>query len=99
MWLTVNQRFRKELHKRPNARIRVGHYHTLPCPRGNLYQAIRKQLGVSRADMAKYIGISEGALRYRERTKRVYHLCEMVALLEASGMTPEQFMELVNKIA
>jgi len=99
VWLTVNQTFRKALHKRPNARIRVGHYHTLPSPKGNLYQAVRKILGMSRANMAKHIGISEESLRYRERTKRVYHLCEMVALQQASGMTWEAFGELLNDIA
>ena len=87
------------MHKRPNARIRVGHYHTLPSPKGNLYQAVRKILGMSRANMAKHIGISEESLRYRERTKRVYHLCEMVALQQASGMTWEAFGELLNDIA
>ena len=99
MWLTAHQTYRKALHKRPNARIRVGHYHTLPSPKGNLYQAVRKILNISRANMAKHIGISEESLRYRERTKRVYHLCEMVALLQVSGLTPEDFMQLVNDIA
>ncbi len=99
VWLTVDQTFRKALHKRPNARIRVGHYHTLPSPRGNLYQAVRKILGISRANMAKHIGISEESLRYRERTKRVYHLCEMVALQQVSGLSADKFIQLLNDIA
>lgn len=99
MWLTLDQTFRKALHKRPNARIKVGHYHTLPSPKGNLYQAVRKGLGISRANMAKHIGISEESLRYRERTKRVYHLCEILALLQISGMTTDAFMDMINDIA
>ena len=98
MWLTVNQSGNKPLHK-VNARIRTGHYHTLPHSKGNLYQAIRKRLGLSRAAMAKVTGITEDQLRYRERTKRMYHLCEMVALQQVSGLSADEFMQLLNDIA
>lgn len=82
-----------------NARIPVGHYHTLPQSRGNLYQAVRKVTGKPRSAMAQLLGISEYQLRYRERTKRVYHLCEVAALYVASGMTTEDFMQMINDIA
>lgn len=98
MWPNVSQ-YHNRLHKRPNAKIKVGHYHTLPMSRGNLYQAIRKRLRMSRAQFAEYINISEQALRYRERVKRMYHMCEILALLQASGMTTDQFAELLNDIA
>jgi transcriptional regulator with XRE-family HTH domain len=87
------------LHKRPNARIRIGHYHTLPQSKGNLYQAVRKLLGMSRAQMSGMIGITESQLHYRERAKRMYHPCEVVALHVISGMTPDEFMQLLNDIA
>lgn len=81
------------------ARIPVGHYHTLPQGRGNLYQAVRKVTGMPRSAMAQVLGISEHQLRYRERTKRVYHMCEVAALYVASGMTTEDFMQMINDIA
>jgi DNA-binding transcriptional regulator YiaG len=98
MWPTVSQHHNR-LHKRPNARIKVGHYHTLPMSKGNLYQAIRKRLKMTRVQFSEYIGISTTALRYRERVKRMYHMCEILALLQASGMTTEEFAQLLNDIA
>ena len=98
MWPNVSQHHNK-LHKRPNARIKVGHYHTLPMSKGNLYQAIRKRLGLTRVAFGELIGISPVALRYRERCKRMYHMCEILALLQASGMTTEEFAQLLNDIA
>lgn len=77
----------------------MGHYHTLPQSKGNLYQAVRKGLGLSRAAMGDMLGITEAQLRYRERTKRMYHLCEMVALQQVSGLNAEEFMQLLNDIA
>ena len=87
------------MHKRPNARIRIGHYHTLPQSKGNLYQAVRKHLGLSRVDMGKMIGITEAQLHYRERAKRMYHPCEVVALQQVSGLSADDFMQLLNDIA
>jgi len=81
------------------ARIKVGHYHTLENARGNLYVAIRKRLGLTRAAMAQQLKIGEETLRYRERMKKVYHPCEILALLEVSNMTLEDFMQLLNDIA
>lgn len=98
MWPTVSQHHNR-LHKRPNARIKVGHYHTLPMSKGNLYQAIRKRLKMTRAQFSEYIGISTTALRYRERVKRMYHMCEILALLQASGMSTDEFAQLLNDIA
>ena len=99
MWPTVDQTRYNRLHKRPNARIRVGHYHTLPQSKGNLYQAVRRHLGLSRAQMCSMVGISEAQLRYRERTKRMYHPCEVVALQQVSGLSADEFMQLLNDIA
>ncbi len=99
MWLTVDRTYKEKMQRRTTAKIKVGHYHCLPSPRGNLYQAVRKILGISRANMSKLVSISEESLRYRERTKRVYHLCELVALQQVSGLSPDQFMQLLNDIA
>lgn len=98
MWPSVDQGYYNRLHKRPNARIRIGHYHTLPMSKGNLYQAVRKGLGLSRAAMGDMLGITEAQLRYRERCKRMYHPCETIALQAISGLTWEQFGELLNEI-
>jgi hypothetical protein len=81
------------------ARIKVGHYHALEYARGNLYVAIRKRLGLTRVAMSQMLGIGEETLRYRERMKRVYHPCEILALLEVSSMSLEDFMQLLNDIA
>ncbi len=77
----------------------MGHYHTLPQSKGNLYQAVRRHLGLSRAQMCSMVGITEAQLRYRERTKRMYHPCEVLALQAISGMTWEEFGQLLNDIA
>jgi hypothetical protein len=49
--------------------------------------------------MGKLIGITEDQLHYRERAKRMYHPCEVLALHVASGMSADEFMELLNDIA
>jgi hypothetical protein len=82
-----------------NGRIKVGHYHAIPQARANLYQAIRKRLGLNRMQLAKVLKLKYEALRYRERTKRTYHPCEIVVLYQLSGMTSEEFMQLLNDIA
>jgi hypothetical protein len=82
-----------------NGRIKVGHYHAIPQARANLYQAIRKRLGLNRKQLADILRLKYEALRYRERTKRTYHPCEIVVLQELSGMTWEEFGKLLNDIA
>lgn len=102
VWLHVNQveDSKRWLGKRTtNARIPVGHYHTMPLPRGNLYQAVRKVTGMPRSSFASLLKISEYQLRYRERVKRTYHLCEVMALFVASGMTWDDYGKLLNDIA
>ena len=81
------------------ARIKVGHYHTLETARGNLYFAVRSKLGLTRAAMAQRLKIGEETLRYRERMKKVYHPCEILALLEVSSMSLEDYIKLLNDIA
>jgi hypothetical protein len=85
--------------KSTTARIPIGHYHTLPMSKGNLYQAVRKLTGLPRSRFCELIRITEQQLRSRERTKRVYHMCEVVALQAVSGITWEEFGKLLNDIA
>jgi len=49
--------------------------------------------------LAKVLKLKYEALRYRERTKRTYHPCEIVVLYQLSGMTSDEFMQLLNDIA
>lgn len=76
-----------------------GYRHNLPVKRGNLYRSIRHKLGLSRTAMAALLGIKSDSVRYRERMKQLYHPAEVVVLWKISGMTPEQFMELMRDIA
>lgn len=85
--------------RRPTAKIKIGHYHTLPQSKGNLYQAVRRILGLSRNELGRVLGITETQLRYRERSKRMYHPCEIVALHSVSGLSPNDFIKLLNDIA
>ena len=98
MWYNGGQSWVKRK-RYSKARIKVGHYHTLEYARGNLYLAIRRRLGLTRVAMSRLLGIGEETLRYRERMKRVYHPCEILALLEVSNMSLEDFMQLLNDIA
>jgi hypothetical protein len=54
---------------------------------------------MGRSEFAKHIGVSYGSLRYRERTKQLYHPIEIGVLFNASGMTWDEFGQLLNDIA
>jgi len=49
--------------------------------------------------MASFLGLTTDALKYRERTKQSFYLLEIVMLFEVSGMTPEEFVEMLRDIA
>jgi hypothetical protein len=103
VWINDNQSPNRNYHERMkrqrSARIKTGHYHTLPQSAGNMYQAVRKHLGLTRAAMSTLLGLQDEQLRYRERFKRMYHPCEVAALQQASGMSWEEFGKLLNDIA
>lgn len=80
-------------------RILEGYRHNLPIKRGNLYQAIRHRLGLSRTAMAALLGIKSDSVRYRERQKQLYHPAEVAVLFRVSGMDAESFMELLSHLA
>jgi DNA-binding XRE family transcriptional regulator len=97
MWSTVRHVKHSELQMR--GRVQEGYRHTLRNARGNLYLAVRRYLGLSRDQFAHLIGISTYSLRYRERAKVLYHPLEVGELYRVSGMTAQQFTELLNDIA
>jgi len=49
--------------------------------------------------MASFLGLTTDALKYRERTKQSFYLLEIVMLFEVSGMTPDEFVEMLRDIA
>ena len=78
----------------------VGCYrHMQPAPRGNLYGAVRRHMGLSQAQAAEAFGISLDAWSYRERTKRLYHAAEVLALHEFSRLDGNSFIKLLNDVA
>lgn len=97
MWSTVRQVKRDDLQM--TGKVQEGYRHTLRNARGNLYLAVRRYLGLSRDKFANVIGVSTHSLRYRERAKVLYHPTEVGELYRVSGMTSEQFTELLNDIA
>ena len=80
-------------------RYRAKYRHTIGRPKGNLYYSIRKLLGLNQTEAGKLIGISQKAWQYRERVKVMYWPLEIVALHQLSGLTWEEFMQLLNDIA
>jgi DNA-binding XRE family transcriptional regulator len=75
----------------------IGSYkHAIPYARGNAYRAVRKHLGLSQVDMGRLIGCSWRAVQYRERSKRMYHMLELCILWQASGMSGNDFMLMLN---
>jgi hypothetical protein len=78
----------------------VGNYrHNMPYPRGNLYLAIRKSLGMTQERIADTFGVGVDTWRNRERSRRNLCIAEILALHELSGLTDSEFMKLLNDIA
>ena len=73
--------------------------HAYKGARGNLYMSIRHLLGLSREKFCAHTGITKHTLMYRERVKVLYNLQEVVELYEISGLTPDEFMELLKDVA
>lgn len=76
-----------------------GFNHAQPYPQGNLYYAVRQIQELPVRAMAEKFGCSKAAYTYREQSKRMYRVAEIMALYEASELTPEQFIKLLSKIA
>jgi hypothetical protein len=78
----------------------VGRYrHLQPFPQGNLYLAIRREMNLSQRVISRLFGVTDYQWRYRERTKRMYHVAEVMALYEMSGVTWDRFGEILKSVA
>jgi len=78
----------------------IGQYrHAMPYPKDNVYRRLRLTMGITQKRAAALFGISEQAWRYRERMKRMYHVAEILALFDASGMSHKDFFKLLNDCA
>lgn len=78
----------------------VGSYrHAMPYPKDNLYRRIRYTMGLTQRRAAALFGMSHHAWCYRERVKRMYHLAEILALREVSGMSDRDFLKLMSDCA
>jgi hypothetical protein len=85
---------------KPTERWWVGNYrHAQPAPKANLYWVLRNRLGLTQRKAAALYGVSIQAWRYRERWKRMYHLGEILALHDMSGMSWSEFSKLLNDCA
>jgi hypothetical protein len=80
-------------------RYRARYRHTAGRPKGNLYYSIRKLLRLNQTEAGELIGISQKAWQYRERVKVMYWPLELVMLHEVSGLTSDEFAQLLNDIA
>lgn len=80
-------------------RFRARYRHTIRRPKGNLYYAVRKLLGITQAQAGQLFGISRKAWQYRERGKVMYWPLEIIALHGISGLTDQEFRKLLNDIA
>jgi hypothetical protein len=78
----------------------VGNYrHAMPYPRNNLYLAVRENMNITQKRAGALLGISNKAWRYRERSKRMYHLAEILCLHQMSGLSTTDFFKLLNDCA
>lgn len=73
--------------------------HAMPWPRGNVYRNVRMMLGLSQSQAAKAFGVSVASWKYRERMKRMYHVAELLALHELSGLTADNYLKLLKEVA
>lgn len=67
--------------------------------RGKLYLSIRKRLNLTQVDFARYTGLTEKAVKYREMGKVRYTLDEVVKLREIAGMTWDEYGTFLESIA
>jgi len=73
--------------------------HLAPYPKDNLYRRLRMTLHLTQRRAATVFGISLGQWCYRERSKRLYSLQEIVTLQEVSGISLTDFMKIVKECA
>jgi DNA-binding XRE family transcriptional regulator len=89
----------KKLKEIYSKRFRAKHRHGIGRPAGNLYYSVRMLLGLNQTKAGALLGISRQAWRYRERYKVMYWPLEIAMLQELSGLSNEEFIQLLNDIA
>lgn len=83
-----------------NGKWWVGNYrHAMPYPKDNLYRRIRLAMGLTQARASALFGITVQQWRYREKMKRMYHLAEILALLDTSGLSHKDFIKIMSDCA
>ena len=81
-------------------KYRIASYrHVAPWPKGNLYLRVRTHLGLSQGRIAALFGCDIRSWQYRERGKRMYHVAEVAALYELSGVDADTFMQFIKDVA
>ena len=80
-------------------KLRARFKHTIGKPRGNIYYEIRCMLGLTQTQAGNLIGITQKAWQYRERGKVMYYPLEIAMLHDLSGMSGDDFLQLLNDIA
>lgn len=85
---------------KPSDKYWIGNYrHAQPAPKANLYWRLRARMGLTQRKAAALYGVSVQAWRYRERFKRMYHIGEILALHDMSGMSHAEFAKLMSECA
>jgi hypothetical protein len=83
-----------------NGKFWVGSYrHAMPYPKDNLYRRVRYEMRLTQRRAATIFGMSHAAWCYRERSKRMYHLAEIVALQSGSGISIIEFYKILKDCA
>lgn len=67
--------------------------------RGKLYLCIRKKLGLTQVDFARYVGCDKWQVIYRETDKVRYTLDEVVKLRQVAGMTWDEYGKLLEELS
>ena len=73
-----------------------GRAHQQPMPTGNLYREVRLLVGYTVTHAARSIGITQRAWSRRE-IKEKYRADELIGLYRMSGLSPANFLKLLEK--
>lgn len=77
-------------------RTPLGATHAKAVPVYSLYRELRGMLGYTQLGCAQRIGITRVAWQRRER-KEVYRADELIGLYRMSGLSPTNFLKLLEK--
>jgi len=77
-------------------RSNLGRTHAQAVPLASIYQAVRMLRGYTPAHAARSIGITQRAWSRRE-VKEKYRASELIGLYRMSGLSPANFLKLLEK--